>query len=186
MILVTLGTQDKSFVRLLESIQKQIDLGNINDEVVVQAGYTKFKSKEMKIFELIPMEEFDNLIKSCDILITHGGVGSIITGLKNNKKVIAAARLSKYGEHTNDHQLQIIDNFTKAGYILELNDFNKLNEVIINAKKFKPKKFESNTKNMEQLVANYIDENSNKTNYFKRMIVLIIIIIILALYIKYK
>lgn len=186
MILVTLGTQDKSFIRLLEAIQKQIDLSNINDEVVVQAGYTKFKSKDMKIFELIPMEEFDNLIKSCDILITHGGVGSIITGLKNNKKVIAAARLSKYGEHTNDHQLQIIDNFTNAGYILELNDFDKLDEVITKAKSFKPKKFESNTKKMEQLVTNYIDKDSYKTNYFKRVIILIIVIIILIIYIKFK
>ena len=68
MILVTLGTQDKSFVRLLEALQKQIDLGNIKDKVVVQAGYTKFKSKDMEIFELIPMEKFDDLIKSCDIL----------------------------------------------------------------------------------------------------------------------
>ena len=68
----------------------------------------------MKIFDLIPMDEFDEMIKKCDLLITHGGVGSIITGLKNNKKVIAAARLSKYNEHVNDHQLQIIDNFSNC------------------------------------------------------------------------
>ena len=34
MILVTLGTQDKSFKRLLEAIDKQISLGNINDEII--------------------------------------------------------------------------------------------------------------------------------------------------------
>ena len=141
MILVTLGTQDKTFVRLLEAIQKQIDVGNIKEEIIVQAGYTKFKSKDMKIFELISMDEFDNLIKKCDLLITHGGVGSIITGLKNNKKVIAAARLEKYGEHTNNHQLQIIENFTKAGYILPLDDFDKLDEVLKNVKSFEPKKY---------------------------------------------
>ena len=76
----------------------------IKEKVVVQAGCTKYESKNMEIFDLIPMEKFDDLIKSCDLLITHGGVGSIITGLKNNKKVIAAARLEKYKEHTNDHQ----------------------------------------------------------------------------------
>ncbi|MEG0577027.1 MAG: glycosyltransferase, partial [Bacilli bacterium] len=77
MILVTLGTQDKSFKRLLESIEKEITKGHIKEKVVVQAGFTKFSSKNMEIFDLIPMDKFDDLIKSCDILITHGGVGSI-------------------------------------------------------------------------------------------------------------
>ena len=61
MILVTLGTQDKSFSRLLSAIQKQIDLGIIKDKVVVQAGCTKFESKDMEIFDLIPMDDFDKL-----------------------------------------------------------------------------------------------------------------------------
>ena len=146
MILVTLGTQDKKFYRLLEAIQKQIDNGNIKDEVVVQAGYSSdFKSKSMKIFDLISMSEFDELMKKCDLLITHGGVGSIISGLKNNKKVIAAARLKEYFEHTNNHQLQIIENFSNQGYILSLNDFDKLDDVLKKSKNFKPKKYKSNT-----------------------------------------
>ena len=47
MILVTLGTQDKQFVRLLDIVQEQIDLGNIKDKVIVQAGCTKYESKDM-------------------------------------------------------------------------------------------------------------------------------------------
>ena len=89
MILVTLGTQDKTFPRLLHAIQKQIDNGNIKDKVVVQAGSTKFESNDMEIFDLIDRDKFAQLISECDLLITHGGVGSIITGLKNNKKIIA-------------------------------------------------------------------------------------------------
>ena len=90
MILVTLGTQDKQFYRLLEAVQKQIDNGRIKEKVVVQAGCSSnFDSKDMEIFDLIPMDEFDKLISECDILITHGGVGSIITGVKNNKKAVA-------------------------------------------------------------------------------------------------
>ena len=99
------------------------------------------------------------MIKECDLLITHGGVGSILTGLKNDKKVIAAARLSKYKEHMNDHQLQIIEKFSKSGYILELKDFDKLDEVIQQAKKFKPKKYQSNTDKMVKLIDNFIEKN---------------------------
>lgn len=153
MILVTLGTQDKKFYRLLEALEEKINQHLIEDEVIVQAGCSSdFKSKSMKIFDLIPMDEFDDMIKKCDILITHGGVGSIITGLKNNKKVIAAARLSKYNEHVNDHQLQIIDNFEKEGYILKLDNFNDIDKLIEQTTKFKPKKFKSNTSNMIDLV----------------------------------
>ena len=157
LIFVTLGTQDKSFKRLLEAIQKQIDLGNIKDKVIVQAGFTKFESKDMKIFDLVNRDEFDKYMNDCDLLITHGGVGSIIGGITRKKKVIAAARLKKYKEHTNDHQVQIIDVFSREGYILALEDFDKLDDVLKKVNKFKPKKFVSNTDNFIKKLKDYID-----------------------------
>lgn len=159
MILVTLGTQDKSFKRLLDAVQKQIDNGVINEKVIVQSGCTKYESKDMEIFDLIDREKFSDLMSQCNLLITHGGVGSILTGLKNNKKVIAAARLAKYNEHINDHQKQIISKFANAGYIMELNNFDELDKVINNSKKFKPQKYQSNTENMIKLISKFIDEN---------------------------
>ena len=113
----------------------------------------------MQILDLIPYDEFEKYIKECDLLITHGGVGSIITGLKNKKKVIAAARLSKYKEHTNDHQLQIIKNLSTSGYILPLDNFDELDKVLALSKTFKPKTYKSNTPNMIKLISNYIDNN---------------------------
>ncbi len=159
MILVTLGTQDKSFKRLLEAIQQEIDKGNIKDKVVVQAGTTKFKSKDMEIFDLIDRDKFNELIQNCDLLITHGGVGSILTGLKNSKKVIACPRLAKYNEHINDHQKQIIEKFSEAGYILGVDDLTKLADVIKKVKTFKPKKYHSNTDNMIKIIADFIDKH---------------------------
>lgn len=158
MILVTLGTQDKPFRRLLERIEKEIDKGNIKDKVVVQAGCTKYNTDKMEIFDLIPIEEFDKLMKKCDLLITHGGVGSIITGLKNNKKVIAVPRLAKYGEHINDHQTQIIDKFNDAGNIIGIKDVDELSDALKKVKDFKPNKYVSNTNKMIELVEKLIDE----------------------------
>lgn len=159
MILVTLGTQDKPFKRLLEAIQKQIDNGKIKDKVIVQAGYTKFESKDMEIYDLIPYEKFDELILKCDLLITHGGVASILNGIKHGKKVIAAARLKIYGEHTNDHQLQIIKDYAKKGYLIELEDFDKLDIALDKSINFKPKKYVSNTENFIKHIKEYIDNN---------------------------
>lgn len=158
MILVTLGTQDKPFTRLLDAIQREIDNGNIKDKVVVQAGCTKYDTKDMEIFDLIPLEDFDKLMGECDLLITHGGVGSIITGLKKDKKVIAVPRLAKYGEHINDHQKQIIEKFDEAGNIIGVSDLDNLSKYLKKVKKFKPKKYKSNTNNMIKLVEKLIDE----------------------------
>ena len=159
MILVTLGTQDKSFTRLLDSIQEQINNGKIKDKVIVQAGFTKYDSKDMEIFDLIDRDKFSDLIKKCDLLITHGGVGSILTGLKNNKKVIVCPRLSKYKEHMNDHQVQIVDRFYEAGYILRYNDGDNLGDILKKVDKFKPNKYKSNTSNFIKIIEDFIDNN---------------------------
>lgn len=158
LIFVTLGTQDKPFTRLLEAIEQEIENGNITDEVIVQAGFTKYKSDKMKIFDLISQEDFSNYMQKADLIITHGGVGSIITALNHGKKVIAAPRLSKYGEHVNDHQLQIIKCFEQKNYILPLYDFEKLNEVIEKSKTFIPSKFISNRDNFLKFIERLIEE----------------------------
>ncbi len=167
MIFVTLGTQDKSFERLLKAIDREIERGNIKEKVVVQAGYTKYETKNMEIMDLVSQDEFDKLMKECSLLITHGGVGSILTGIKYGKPVIAAARLKKYKEHNNDHQKQIIKEFGDLGYILELRDFNKLGKMIEKSKTFKARKFTSNTHNMVKLVSDYIEED-NHTSWFNK------------------
>ena len=161
MILVTLGTQDKQFFRLLRDIDREIEKGTIKDKVIVQAGYNvgRYETKNMEMFDLIDREKFTKLVSECDFLITHGGEGSILNGVKNNKKTIACPRLAKYKEHLNDHQVQIVDEFSKLGYILPYNDGDDLGEVIKKLKTFKPKKFESNTKNFINLIKDYIDNN---------------------------
>ena len=146
MTYITLGTQDKTFPRLIEAVEKQIELGNIKEEVVVQAGSTKYESDKMKIFDFMPIDEFNDLYSKADLIITHAGESSIIMGLEQGKKVISAARLAKYGEHVNDHQLQIQDSFVQEGYILPLIEFDKLNEVIEQMKNFVPKEYKSNNK----------------------------------------
>ena len=173
MIFITLGTQDKGFPRLLDAVEKQIKNGNIKEEVIVQAGLTEYESKNMKIFDLVPQKEFDEYVNKANLIITHGGVGSILAGLKKGKTVIAAARLSKYKEHNNDHQLEIVKEFSKEGYILELEDFDKLDKVLEKTKTFKPKKYTSNTKNVENLVKNIIEEYDN-TSWFNKFRLFII------------
>ena len=77
MILVSLGTQDRQFTRLLEAVEKQIKLGNIKEKVIVQAGETKYQSDCMEVFDMIPGKECLKLLNECNVLFTNGGEGNI-------------------------------------------------------------------------------------------------------------
>ncbi len=158
MILVMLGTQNNSFHRLLEEIDNLIEKGIIKEEVVVQAGYTKYESKNMKIFGLVSLEELDKLIEKADLIITHGGVGSITSSLKKGKKVIAIPRLHEYHEHVNNHQKEIVETFNKKGYIIGIQDVKELEEALNKAKNFEPKKYYSNNKKMLKIIEDFIDK----------------------------
>lgn len=159
MIFVTLGTQDKSFDRLLKIIDENIKNNVIKEKVIVQSGYTKYKSDNMQLFNYVNMEDFDKYIDECSLLITHGGVGNILSALKKNKKIIAVPRLAKYKEHTNDHQLQIVNNFYEKGYILRLLETDNFEDVYKKSKTFKPKKWISNNENLLKKIKEYIDNN---------------------------
>ena len=156
MILVLLGTQNNSFHRLLEEIEKNIDAGNIKDKVVVQAGYTKYNSNKMEIFDMIPQAELDKLIKEAELVITHGGVGSIMAAVKQGKKVIAVPRLKKFDEHVNDHQLEIINTFKKQGIIIGIDNVEELAQALSESKSFEREHLE--TSPQENKIVHIIDD----------------------------
>ena len=77
MIFVTLGTQDKPFTRILDLIER----ADLNEEIVVQGGFTEYKSSKMQMHTYFSPEELNKNLQNCRIVITHGGVGSIMQGL---------------------------------------------------------------------------------------------------------
>lgn len=138
MIFVTLGTQDKQFKRLLEAVDKL----DTNEKIIAQIGSTDFSSAKMEIYKYMNLDEFTKCMNEARVVITHAGVGTIIMGLKLHKKMIVAARRKEFKEHVNDHQMQILENFSDEGYILPLKDFDDLENLI--DKDFIPKEYTSN------------------------------------------
>ena len=159
MILVMLGTQNNDFHRLLDEIERNIENGNINEEVIVQAGFTKYKSNKMKIFDVTSKKNLEDLIKKADLIITHAGVGSIEMSLEQNKKVIAVPRLKKYKEHVNDHQKDIEGEFNKRGWIIGINDVSELAIALKKVGNFIPKKYEKpKTDEIVYVIKTFIDK----------------------------
>ncbi len=159
MIFVTLGTNDKQFVRLLDAVEKAIEDKVINDRVVVQAGFTKYESKNMEIFDSMDRDKFSSFMNEADLIITHGGVGTIMTALQERKKILAAARLAQYHEHVNDHQIQLLTSFDEQGYLVYMRDLTDIAPYIKKVQEFEPKMYKSNQEYFVNEIKNWIDSH---------------------------
>ena len=104
-------------------------------------------------------EDFEKYINDARVIISHAGVGTILKGVQLGKKMIVAARMKKYGEHVNDHQMQILDNFSSEGYILPLYNFDKLQELL--DIEFVPNKFISNNVNFRKKLFEEINKEKD-------------------------
>lgn len=164
MILVLLGTQNNSFHRLLEEIDRLIEKKIISEKVVAQAGYTKYtpqyaSKEQLQIIDFVDRETLAKYQDEASFIITHGGVGSIISSIEKSKKVIAVPRKHQYEEHVNDHQKDIVELFNQKGYIIGIGDVRELEDAIERVKDFVPKKYEHVNQKMLKIITDFI-ENS--------------------------
>ena len=157
MILVLLGTFPLKFDRPLIELDRLLKKGIILEEVIVQNGHTQYNGSSMTFIPFLTVDALLDLYRRADIVITQGGTGSIIKGLKMNKKMIAVARLAKYGESVDDHQTELIQEFAGANYLLPWNEGDDLAELISNAKNFEPTVYKSSEKEIVNYLINYID-----------------------------
>ena len=112
----------------------------------------------MEILEYVPFDKFGEYIDKSSVIITHGGVGSILSSVKKGKKVVAVARLAKYGEHTNDHQIQVIEKMSKQGYIIDGNNLDNIGQAVEQARNLVVKEYISNTDNFISGLKKEIDK----------------------------
>ncbi len=109
------------FGRLVNSVIEFCGEANIKQEICIQAGFYKNQlsvPQNISIFDFATQERIIELIERSDILITHGGTGSIIGSLGGSRKVIVMPRLVEFGEHNDNHQVEIAELFEKAGHII--------------------------------------------------------------------
>ena len=158
MIFVTLGSQKFQFNRLLIELDKLVEEKKICNDIFAQIGYSDYKPKNYEFKEFLDREQFAEFMDKCDTVITHGGTGAIVGAVKRDKKVIAVPRLAKFGEHVDDHQLQIIDQFTNMNFIVGVKETNEIYEALEQLKTIEFKKYISNTENIINEIEKYINQ----------------------------
>ncbi|MBI4010627.1 MAG: hypothetical protein HY361_05630 [Candidatus Aenigmarchaeota archaeon] len=146
MILVATGTHPQQFNRLIEAVDNLVENSDIDENVVMQIGYSNYIPKNAKWFRFTGYWDMLKLIKNASLVITHAGIGSVLLSVRLNKKTIVVPRVKKFGEHTNDHQLEIVKELANQRKIIPVYDISELGLAIRKAKSFKPPKSEKSSK----------------------------------------
>ncbi len=135
MIFVTVGTHQQPFDRLIRKVDELIAKGKIREKVVAQIGYCKYEPKNCVFFRFAPLKKVEKLIDSANLVITHGGIGSILLVLRKRKKIIVVPRMREFGEHTNNHQIQIVKELEKQKLIIAVYNIEELGEAVERSRK---------------------------------------------------
>ncbi len=108
MIFVTVGTHEQPFNRLIKKVDELIELRIIEEDVIMQTGFSTYEPRHCQWKKLFPYDEMTKNINEARIVITHGGPASFIMPLQIGKIPIVVPRQKKYGEHVNDHQMDFV------------------------------------------------------------------------------
>ena len=157
MIIVLLGTFPTEFKRPLIEIDRLCKEGIITEQVIVQSGHTQFDSEYLEMRPFIAPDELTELYKKARVVITQAGTGSLIKGMKLDKKIIAIPRLAKYGEVVDDHQKEILQEFTKQNYILPWTEDISLENMLDKINDFEPSPYVSTKQNIIDHLEEYIN-----------------------------
>ena len=121
-ILITVGTT--KFENLIKSIDTDnfynMIIENKFTKIIIQKGtgeyipknYEKYKDK-INIQISTILNDFENIIKNSELIISHGGAGIILECLKNKRKVIVCVNDTLM----DNHQIELASTLDKEGYI---------------------------------------------------------------------
>ena len=133
MIFVTVGTHEQPFNRLVAAIDELKRKGIIQEEIVIQTGFSTYKPETCYWQKLFPYEDMVRYVSKARIVITHGGPSSFIMPLQIGKVPVVVPRQKKFNEHVNDHQVEFVRAVAeRQGNILVVEDIEEMGKVIGN------------------------------------------------------
>jgi UDP-N-acetylglucosamine transferase subunit ALG13 len=159
-IFVTVGNARQSFRRLLEAVDSLAGEGVWGDEpVFLQTGNDEaFRPRHSEYKSFLHADEFQHLMGEADVIVTHGGCGTILNAFQLGKIPVVMPRRRKYGEHINDHQMQLVAALVEAGRIIPAYEPAELVKSVDEARRYGVSSASVRPSQMINLVAQAIDQ----------------------------
>lgn len=102
LILVTVGTHNQGFNRLVQSADALA--AELDERVVIQRGSSTYEPCCAELFQMTTNEHMAQLTQAARLIVTHAGAGSIILAMTHQKPLVLIPRLKRLGESLDDHQ----------------------------------------------------------------------------------
>jgi UDP-N-acetylglucosamine transferase subunit ALG13 len=127
-IFVSVGTQ-LPFDRLIRTVDQWCgDRGLV--DVFAQIGDGRFQPRHLQWRRTLSPELFREKLEFADLVISHAGMGTILTALELGKRVIVLPRMASLGEHRNEHQLATARKLGSRGLITVADDEGRLRNIL--------------------------------------------------------
>jgi UDP-N-acetylglucosamine transferase subunit ALG13 len=134
MILVTVGTNEQPFDRL---VQAAAEFGG-TDPLVVQHGSSRVPHGRGRWVDFVDFDELAELMRQADTIVSHAGVGSIILARRQGKQPLVVPRRMHLGEAVDDHQLTLARRLADSGMLELVEDVRSLPELLERARTRQP------------------------------------------------
>ena len=128
MIFVTLGTHHDPFPRLVGALDA-LPAG----ELVVQHGHSPRPEHAAETVDFLPFADMIERIRAADVVITHAGVGSILLCLRHGRTPLVVPRRQQFGEHVDDHQVELTRALAERGRVIAVWDVADLANLVATA-----------------------------------------------------
>ena len=135
MIFVTSGTHEP-FDRLLEAVDGWCDRSGQGDKVFAQSvspGSGGYVPRNYTVVERLSPDEYAARFAEADLIVSHAGMGTILTALSMNKPAVIMPRRMHLHETRNDHQYSTVNVLGEYPGLFIASDEKILGEVVDHA-----------------------------------------------------
>ena len=116
MIFVTVGTTDfDALVQAMDLLAPQL-----NEEVEIQIGRGGYEPRNCAWFRFSP--SLEPYYERADVVVAHGGLGTIMEVLRRGGKLIGVANPDRYDQHQED----LLSHLAEEGYLIWCRDLASL------------------------------------------------------------
>jgi len=116
MIFVTVGTTDfDALVQAMDFLAPQL-----NEEVEIQIGRGGYEPRNCAWFRFSP--SLEPYYERADIVVAHGGLGTVMEVLRRGGKLIGVANRDRYDQHQED----LLGYLAEEGYLIWCHDLASL------------------------------------------------------------
>ena len=104
MIFVTIGSAFP-FDRLIRAMDAWAETTGRGDECLAQIGEGAYRPAHMDWRTSLTESDFAATVKAARVVVSHAGMGSVITAMRHQTPIVLLPRRLAAGEHTTDHQM---------------------------------------------------------------------------------